>query len=84
MLGFRNILIIGFIVLLTSCTNEKHADEALNALGFTEIRYTGYDLFACGQDDFYSTGFVAKNIKGDIVSGTVCSAFIFKKSTVRF
>lgn len=69
---------------VSSCTNEKAASKALDAMGFEILRFTGYEFFACSKGDFYHTGFVAKNANGKIVTGTVCSGLIFKDSTVRF
>lgn len=71
------------LALLVGCTNEADSQRALENLGFTDIRFTGYDAFACSEDDTYHTGFTAKNIKGGTVSGTVCCG-IMKSCTVRF
>ncbi len=53
-------------------------------MGFTNIRTTGYKWFACSEDDWYHTGFIATNPQGMEVGGVVCSGFFFKNSTVRF
>jgi hypothetical protein len=79
------ILIYFFLVVfLSSCSNSNDANKALSALGFTDIQITGYKLLACSEDDWYHTGFIAINPQGVKVSGTVCSGFLFKNSTVRF
>jgi hypothetical protein len=80
----RKILILALLVCVSSCTSKSDADRALTAMGFTDIEVTGYSLFACSQDDFYHTGFTATNTNGKKVTGTVCSGFLFKNSTVRF
>lgn len=81
----RNKLIVIFTLLtLTSCSNQKDAKHALTALGFTDIKITGYAWRACSKEDFYHTGFIAKSVKGQIVKGAVCSGFFFKNSYVRF
>lgn len=78
------ILLAIVIITLTSCTNSSDAFKALDGMGFTNIEVTGYQPFACSQDDFYHTGFKATNPNGKIVTGTVCSGIFFKNSTVRF
>lgn len=78
------ILLITICIFICSCTNPKDANKALESMGFTNIKMTGYSLFACSEDDFYHTGFEAVNSQGKVVSGTVCSGLFFKNSTVRF
>ena len=80
----KRICLIGLIFLLASCSNSNDAYKALTSMGFSDIRITGYKFWACSEDDFYHTGFVAKNAQGFEVSGTVCSGMFFKNSTVRF
>ncbi len=81
----KNILIIAIITIIFSgCTNKDDAENALTSSGFTDVKVTGYNFFACSKDDFFHTGFTARNVKGSLVSGTVCSGILFKKSTVRF
>jgi len=75
---------LALTILLCACTNSDDANRALTAQGFTNIRMTGYDWFACAKDDFYHTGFEAKNSNGLAVSGVVCSGIIFKSATIRF
>lgn len=70
------------VLVLCSCTSQSDAERALSAQGFTDVRYTGYQWFACSKDDFYHTGFVAKNQNGKDVSGVVCSGIWFKSATV--
>lgn len=72
------------LITLIGCTNQSDAMRALTAQGFTDVRFTGYSFFACGKDDFFHTGFIAKNAQGLEVKGTVCSGLIFKNSTIRF
>jgi hypothetical protein len=80
----NKIIIILTLLCLTSCTDKKSAEEALTNMGFNEIEITGYKFFSCGKDDFYHTGFKARNIHGNLVEGTVCSGLFFKDATVRF
>ena len=78
------IVAILALILFSGCTNAGDAKKALSSSGFTDIRITGYSFFSCSRDDFYHTGFSAKNVNGQRVEGTVCSGILFKNSTVRF
>lgn len=79
------ILLIALLALsLTACSNGNDAQKALEAQGFTDIETTGYSAFACSDDDFFSTGFVATNPQGKRVKGTVCSGLLFKNATIRW
>lgn len=79
-----NCLFFTLTCLLTGCTSESDATNALQSLGFSNVQMTGYHWFACSQDDWFHTGFTAQNIYGKYVSGTVCSGLLFKNATVRF
>jgi len=85
------IFIVGFLLLITiglcfkpfACTRNEHAKEILEIDGYTNIEFTGYSWFACGERDSFHTGFKAlKN--GKIVEGTVCEGLIFKNATIRY
>jgi hypothetical protein len=80
----RRILICTLFMILAGCINSSDAVNALQDASFTDIKITGYNWFTCSKDDFYHTGFIAKNPQGRIVKGTVCSGFLFKNSTIRF
>ena len=71
------------VLLCTACTDEANTERTLKAHGFTQIRTTGYEPFACSEDDTFKTGFSAKNPAGDYVQGTVCCGWM-KNCTVRF
>lgn len=71
-------------LVLAACTSENDAERALRAEGFTDIQYTGYSWFACSKDDFYHSGFRAKNREGKTVEGVVCSGLVFKNATIRY
>lgn len=77
-------IIVAAALALSGCTNSNDARKALEAQGFTEIETGGYAPFACSRDDFYHTKFTATNSQGNRVSGTVCSGFFFKNSTIRW
>ena len=78
------ILMVAIGLMLVGCTSKEDANRALRSQGFTDIHITGYDFLSCSKDDFYHTGFTAKNMQGITVRGTVCSGLIFKSATVRF
>jgi len=78
------LIVIVAILLMSGCTSEKEAKKALESESYTHIKYTGYHFFACSKDDFFHTGFKARNSKNKVVEGTVCSGLIFKGSTIRY
>lgn len=81
----KRILLLSLLVLsITACSNQGDAVAALHKQGFTDVETTGWSAFACSEDDFYSTGFSATNSQGVRVTGTVCSGFLFKNSTIRW
>jgi hypothetical protein len=79
-----NKLILLTILLCSSCTNTDEAYKTLKSMGYKDIMISGFEIGACAKDDWYSTGFTAKNAEGMEVKGTFCSGLFFKKSTVRF
>lgn len=76
------IILILFIII--ACTNEMSMKNLLENEGYTEIEFTGYSWFSCGESDFYHSGFRAKNKNGKIIEGTVCEGFLFKDKTIRY
>lgn len=69
--------------VLFGCTDAGNAQRVLESAGYTNIQITGYDWFACSEDDTLSTGFTAIGPTGKPVKGAVCSGLIFKNSTIR-
>jgi len=69
-------------LLLTACTDSKTAHEVLDAEGYTNVKTTGYDAFACSKDDMSATGFTATSVAGRRVEGVVCCGLL-KSCTVR-
>lgn len=80
----KKIAIVLTTLFMFGCTDPSGAKEALKAQGFSDINITGYKMFMCSENDVYSTGFVAKNINGQRVEGSVCSGLFFKGSTIRY
>lgn len=78
------ILTLLICTIFAGCTNPNHAIEVLSDNGYTDIQMTGYNFFACGQDDLYHTGFTAKGPTGKTINGTVCEGLLFKNATIRF
>ena len=66
-----------------ACSSPDRAKSTLEAAGFTDVQAGGYDYFACGKGDTFSTHFSAKNAQGHTVEGTVCCGWL-KSCTVRF
>lgn len=77
----KKLIIIS--LLLIGCTNEHEARRVLDNDGVTDVQMTGYKWFACGDHDFYHTGFSGKR-NGKNIEGIVCSGLIFKASTIRY
>ena len=78
------LLSLVIAAMFTACTSATDANKALEAEGYTDITFTGYDWFTCSKDDTYHTGFTAKNREGKTVTGTVCSGMLFKGATIRY
>ena len=79
----KKIAVALLALLLAACTDPTAARKALDNLGFSDVEITGYRFFTCGDDYTYHTGFSAKNPKGNLVTGAVCSGW-FKGSSVKF
>lgn len=73
-------------ITLIGCSSDNDFNKGKKQLeqqGYTNIQNTGYDIFCCGEDDNFSTGFKAKDKNGNIVEGCFCSRFL-KGVTIRF
>ncbi len=71
------------LLLLCACSSPDESRRTLDNAGYTDIETTGWEPFACGEKDTFSTGFRATNPSGQRVSGVVCCGVI-KRCTVRF
>ena len=74
------------VILSTSCTSTNDFEKGKKQLenqGYTNIKKTGYEMFCCGEDDSFSTGFTAIDKQGNKVKGCFCSG-VLKGVTVRF
>ena len=40
------------VLFLTACTDSGTAQRVLQEQGFKNIQITGYEFFACSEDDF--------------------------------
>jgi hypothetical protein len=78
----RRILTIA-LLLAAACTDEDRSRKTLDNLGFTDVVFTGYQPFACGDDYVFETGFKAKNPNGKSVEGVVCCGAL-KGCSVKF
>lgn len=82
----RKTIIAVSILALSSCTSDSDFDKGrsqLEQMGYTDVKNTGYSLFCCSEKDQFSTGFSAKNKKGETVEGCFCSSIV-KGITIRF
>lgn len=79
----RALCILAGLVAL-ACTDTTATVRTLESAGFTEVQTLGWSPLSCGKDDTSSTGFRAKNVKGQTVEGVVCCGLVFKNCTVRF
>jgi len=77
-------LIILCLLLTSGCVSEKHTVRTLEKASYTDIEITGLKLLSCSDDDFFMTGFKAKNPNGKIIEGVVCCGLIFKSCTIRY
>lgn len=78
------MLLMGFAFIAPSaCTKPAETERQLSMLGFTDVKTTGYDFFACAESDSFSTGFEATSPTGERVSGVYCSGLL-KAGTLRF
>lgn len=80
---FLGILLILVITACSSDNDFNNGKHQLEAMGYTNVSSTGHEMFCCGQDDNFSTGFTATAPDGSIVEGCFCSS-IGKGLTIRF
>lgn len=77
-------ILLASMLVVCGCTDPQGAKDALESQGFSDVEITGYKMFMCSENDVYSTGFVAKNVNGQVVKGSVCAGLFFKGSTIRY
>ncbi len=76
---------VAFIAVSVLTGEDKEGATALlTSQGYTDIKITGQNFFGCGRGDWYKTGFQAKTVTGQTISGTVCGGLFFKGQTIRF
>lgn len=79
----RTPIMIAAALALAACSDSRSATDAVDNMCFSDIETTGYRVFGCGDDYSFHTGFRAKNPKGKVVTGVVCSGWL-KGSSVKF
>jgi hypothetical protein len=75
---------IGLIVTKGGLVKPQETEQFLRNQGYTHINITGWKPLNTSKNDFYSTGFQAKNPQGHWVNGTVTEGLFFKGKTIRF
>lgn len=81
---FFTLLLV--LAVLAGCSSKNDFNEGkaqLEAMGYTDVKDTGYRMWCCDREDSYSTGFTAKTKTGKLVSGCMCST-LTKGVTIRF
>jgi len=68
----RFLLVLIMIVLFIGCTDESRSYKVLTESGYTDIQFTEHSYVDCGNNDFYHTGFRARDYRGKPIFGTVC------------
>ena len=74
---------LGMLYACSSDNDFEKAKKQLESQGYTEVINTGWDIFCCGRDDTFSTGFVALSKDSTEVRGCICSS-VLKGITIRF
>jgi len=71
-------------LFLAACgSNPEASRRTLDDAGYSDIEITGWEFWGCGEDDDYSTGFIATNPKGKRIEGIVCCGWGGKGCTIR-
>lgn len=78
------LALIVFILSLPAQVNDVRlrAERQLLEAGYSQVDVSGWNVFACSEDDVFRIGFKALGPTGKPVSGTVCSGFL-KGATIR-
>ena len=79
---FVAILFVPVLFMLRGCTDTVGATRVLRQQGYTDIEITGWRPLMAGKDDVYSTGFRARSVSGETVTGAVTGG-LFKGHTIR-
>ena len=78
--GFALLAVLALLTV-AACSDADGARDALTDAGYSDIRTTGHSWTGCGEEDTYSTGFVARSPGGSVVSGVVCAGMGWGKAT---
>jgi hypothetical protein len=77
------LIVLGvFVISAIGFTDPPGTTKVLTQMGYTRIVITGVRPFARGENEYYSTGFMATSPTGVAVSGVVTKGF--RGSTVRW
>lgn len=76
--------LVTLILWLPTQANDVRfrAERQLLEAGYSQVDVSGWNVFACSEDDAFRVGFKALGPTGKPVSGTVCSGFL-KGATIR-
>lgn len=82
----KTLAVVALALSLGACgINQTDAMRAIEAMGMTNVTFTGYRFNGCGRDDTRHEGFAATGVNGQPVTGVVCSGIGWGKGiTVRF
>lgn len=78
------LALVALILWLPTQVNGARlkAERQLLEAGYSQVDVSGWNIFACSEDDVFRIGFKALGPTGKPVSGTVCSGFL-KGATIR-
>lgn len=80
----KKIATIACMLALAGCgVDPGKAKRILEGQGMTDVVIGGYAFWGCSDKDTFKSSFTAKDIKGQPVSGVICSGML-KGYTVRF
>lgn len=80
----KKIIALITTTLFLGCSAPDRTRETLEKGGFSDVEITGWEVWGCGEDDTFSTGFEATNSHDERVSGVVCCGLVAKSCTIRF
>lgn len=76
------VIVFTLALILSGCTDSESVKNYAEIEGWDSYEITGYNPFACSEEDFYHTGFKATK-NGKTFTGTVCKGLFFRGATLR-